>query len=308
MLTTEQYVKQCLLAHNNFYSYEKTIYTGKAHKVIVTCPKHGDYSVNADTHLRLKVNCRSCSLENRTETTGSFIERAIAKHGNFYDYSKVDYVGSKLPVIVTCKIHGDFSIKPKNHLYKHGCPLCGHIKSGVVNLKSFEDFYNSAITLHGDKYQYVSSSYIGFMLPMTIICPVHGEFQQIPKRHLETHGCAECTSELGKLNGWSRSNYIKIANGRPVHFYIIRCFNDDESFYKVGITLSTVKQRYDSKIKMPYNYEIIVDILLDVAVAWDFELLCKQYIRANLYKPLIAFNGSARECYQTNFNNVFRYC
>lgn len=262
MLTTEKYIEQCLLAHNNYYSYENTIYTGKARKVIVTCPKHGNYSVNADTHLRLKVNCKQCVVESKAETTISFIKKAIIKHGDFYDYSKVDYINSKLPVIVTCKIHGDFNIKPKDHLYKHGCMQCGHIKSGVI--KPFEEFYNAAVNLHGDKYQYISDSYIGSMLPMTIICPIHGEFQQMPKRHLETHGCVECTNELGKLNGWSRSNYIKIANERPVHFYIIRCFNDFESFYKVGITLSTVKQRYDSKIKMPYNYEIIVDVLLNV--------------------------------------------
>ena len=40
-------------------------------------------------------------------------------------------------------------------------------------------------------------------------------------------------------------------------FYIIKCWNSQECFYKVGITSYSVKRRYNSKRDMPYNYEII---------------------------------------------------
>ena len=45
----------------------------------------------------------------RKLTTEEFIERAKSKHGNFYDYSKVEYVSSHKDVIIICPIHEDFS-------------------------------------------------------------------------------------------------------------------------------------------------------------------------------------------------------
>lgn len=28
------------------------------------------------------------------------------------------------PVVITCKLHGNFSMTPLNHLLGHGCPIC----------------------------------------------------------------------------------------------------------------------------------------------------------------------------------------
>jgi len=39
-------------------------------------------------------------------TTGEFIEKAITVHGNTYDYSGVEYVGSKSKVEIICPKHG----------------------------------------------------------------------------------------------------------------------------------------------------------------------------------------------------------
>jgi len=55
-----------------------------------------------------------------------FIKRAQNVHGMCYDYSKVEYVGMFVPVIIVCKAHGEFQQKPCNHVYKgYGCPKCG---------------------------------------------------------------------------------------------------------------------------------------------------------------------------------------
>jgi hypothetical protein len=41
-------------------------------------------------------------------TTEEFIKRAIAVHGDKYDYSKVDYKNKEEKVCIICPKHGEF--------------------------------------------------------------------------------------------------------------------------------------------------------------------------------------------------------
>jgi hypothetical protein len=61
----------------------------------------------------------------KKKTTEEFIESAIAKHGNKYDYSKVQYANAATKVCIICPTHGEFMITPNNHLTGSGCPVCG---------------------------------------------------------------------------------------------------------------------------------------------------------------------------------------
>ncbi|MHA1470881.1 MAG: hypothetical protein ACTSSP_10025 [Candidatus Asgardarchaeia archaeon] len=51
-LTQEEFVEKASQVHKNKYDYSKTRYITHYHKVIVTCPKHGDYETTANNHLR----------------------------------------------------------------------------------------------------------------------------------------------------------------------------------------------------------------------------------------------------------------
>ena len=64
----------------------------------------------------------------KRKTTEQFISEAIKVHGDKYDYSKVEYVNTHIPVIVICSIHGEFEQIPCDHLHKHGCPHCAREK------------------------------------------------------------------------------------------------------------------------------------------------------------------------------------
>lgn len=57
-------------------------------------------------------------------TKEMFIERAVKKHGNKYDYKLVEYVNNKVNVDIVCPDHGRFSQRPNNHIWGKGCPLC----------------------------------------------------------------------------------------------------------------------------------------------------------------------------------------
>jgi hypothetical protein len=50
-------------------------------------------------------------------TIEKFIEKAKLKHGDKWDYSKVNYVRSKDKITIVCKIHGDFIQTASDHLY-----------------------------------------------------------------------------------------------------------------------------------------------------------------------------------------------
>ncbi len=48
-------------------------------------------------------------------TTQQIIEQFKKVHGDKYDYSKVEYVNAKTPVIIICKEHNEFSQAPDHH-------------------------------------------------------------------------------------------------------------------------------------------------------------------------------------------------
>jgi len=55
-----------------------------------------------------------------------------------------------------------------------------------------EIFIEKSKRIHGDYYDYSKTIYIGSLKPLNIICPVHGEFQQIASTHICGSGCPKC--------------------------------------------------------------------------------------------------------------------
>ncbi|MDO4200689.1 MAG: hypothetical protein Q4D25_00980 [Bacteroidales bacterium] len=120
-------------------------------------------------------------------TTEGFISKAKAVHGDRYDYSKVEYVGSGSIVCIKCPEHGEFWQKPNQHLQGSGCPICaGRTKMRTV------DFVRRAQAVHGDKYDYSKVEYVNSTTKVCIICKKHGEFWQVPASHLSGRGCPRC--------------------------------------------------------------------------------------------------------------------
>lgn len=56
-------------------------------------------------------------------------------------------------------------------------------------------FIEKARKIHGNKYDYSKVNYIGALKKIIIVCPEHGDFEQIPNNHLMKYrlvGCPEC--------------------------------------------------------------------------------------------------------------------
>lgn len=56
-----KFLKRSKKIHNNFYTYNKTIFINNKTKAIITCPIHGDFEQRPDQHVTGK-GCYSCSL------------------------------------------------------------------------------------------------------------------------------------------------------------------------------------------------------------------------------------------------------
>lgn len=131
-------------------------------------------------------------------TTEEFISLAKIKHGDKYDYSKVEYVDKKTKVCIICPEHGEFWQTPDSHLQGKGCRLCGWQHSSQIQMKSAERFIEQARTIHRDKYDYTNVVYKNDKTSVEIICPEHGVFQQKPNKHLQGRGCPLCAVESRK--------------------------------------------------------------------------------------------------------------
>jgi hypothetical protein len=123
----------------------------------------------------------------RKLTKDEWIEKARAKHGDSYDYSRVAYINSRSPIVIGCARHGWFEQKANNHVAGFGCSSCSSSRKLTT-----EEWVLRARKTHGDRYDYSRTDYDGDNVAVRIVCPEHGEFEQRPGNHLRGCGCIVC--------------------------------------------------------------------------------------------------------------------
>lgn len=64
-----------------------------------------------------------------------------------------------------------------------------------------EEFIIKAKAVHGDRYDYGKSVYVGRKKKITITCNLHGDFLQTPNNHLYGYNCIMCGDESKSVNG-----------------------------------------------------------------------------------------------------------
>lgn len=111
-------------------------------------------------------------------------------HGNKYDYCNVNYVNSYTKVCIICSEHGEFWKTPNNHLHGQGCPKC----NGRNN--STESIIESFKKVHGNRYDYSKVEFKRVDKKVCILCPIHGEFWQDPRIHLNGSVCSYCAGKF----------------------------------------------------------------------------------------------------------------
>lgn len=193
MYTTEYFVKQSKLIHNNKYSYEKVIYTKCNKKVIITCPIHGDFEQTPTCHLQGQ-GCPECGKLQKANSHRTKWEDLLKRfrkiHGDTFEYEQNGYKSINDKIKIFCKKHNYwFEQQITHHLDGRGCPICNG-----GSKRNTEMFVIKAREIHGDKYDYSKVNYITKDNPVEIICPKHGSFWQKAHDHICGCGCPRCRS------------------------------------------------------------------------------------------------------------------
>ena len=167
------------------------------------------------------------------------------------------------------------------------------------NQKTLE-FIEKAIKIHGNKFDYSLVDYKNSKKKVNFLCnSCKNIFEQIPNGHLSGRGCSKCSKALC---GYKKEQFVARAiKNNSSKFYVLKCFNETEEFYKIGITSTGISNRYHCKATLPYNYEIVIDYDNEPDIIYDLEKKLLKELFSFSYKPLIYFKGIS-ECFDTNEN------
>ena len=79
----------------------------------------------------------------------------------------------------------------------------------MCSRKTNEEFIEKSKLTHGDIYGYSKVKYFNEATYVTIICPIHGDFEQTPRTHYRS-GCKKCAIKNNKLPDTSVNRKTKI--------------------------------------------------------------------------------------------------
>ena len=218
-MSLEEFIRRSNLRHNYKYDYSVTKqFKNLNSKVKIRCPitthgpnKDGVNEQFALNHLYHGFGCNDCGFiaggKKQRSNKEEFIVKATNIHGNKYDYTKVNYVRSSDQVLIICKVkdHPDFKQTPNDHLSGYGCFYCGNIQQADKKRMTIKKFIELSKKHFGDKYDYSKVKAIHTTNDIvTIICPIHKEFQQEITNHCHLgRGCKQCAStKYKKQNLW----------------------------------------------------------------------------------------------------------
>lgn len=197
-LTTEEWINKARIKHGDKYDYSKSVYTGSRDRIIITCPKHGDFTAISGLHISRGDGCPECaSLAKSSKLSLSneeFINRLRDMFGDNYDYSKVRYTGNRGSVTLICPNHGEFNALVSTLSKGVGCLKCKEEE----RLRKFTDTYIQEFKKFHPELDYSKTVYTGWDTKVTITCPKHGDFEVLPGQFHKYVGCPSCSSSKGE--------------------------------------------------------------------------------------------------------------
>lgn len=251
-----------------------------------------------------------------------FINKAILKYGNKYDYSNVDYIDTLTKVNIICKEHGVFSKTPHHHLNRNqGCPKCGYNKLSLYKKSNVDDFIKKSIKIHGDKYDYSNVVYIDAKTKVDILCKEHNSiFSMTPNNHLRGQICSFCVGKKLNTNTFiekskkkhTEYDYSNVEYKHSQKYVFITCKKHGDFKMKPNdhlngkgcptckkskgeIKIKELLEKLEIKYKSQYKFN---DCRYKKELLFDFYLtdynICIEYDGEQHFKPIGIFGGLKR--------------
>jgi len=301
----DEYFKNVLLAKNKSYKNGEFRIMNKYSKTLSNCYIQNKYGICKTTFFNLTQG-ETPHIKSAISPTDYWKNMVREKRGCEYNYRFSEYKKSEDKVKIYCGKHGFFNQEAHAHISGSNCPKC----VGVHDYQLFE-YIEECRIVHNNKYDYslIKQEDLGKGLKLSIICPIHGIFKQLQNGHKFGHGCNECSlkkrSDNLKYNnrGWTHSRWIEMGNNSIEYdsfkVYIIRCWNKEETFYKIGKTFHKIKNRFlkDRTLINNYEYEVIkIFESTDGRYISELEDKLLKENKNNKYIPNIKFGGYS-ECF-----------
>ena len=173
--TTEKFIEESRAIHGDRYDYTNVQYINNHKAVKIKCLICDHAWEQKPAHHLNGHGCRSCSQKQNSlkrkisepiaclpkrlarrppKTTKQFVEEAVSKHGQKYDYRLVEYVGAHNKVVIVCNTcNRQFEQAPNEHRRGQGCPHCINKRekeTGEILLFMFDRVARQApIKIHG---------------------------------------------------------------------------------------------------------------------------------------------------------------
>ena len=192
--TLQQFVQEAQRVHGDKYTYDRTNYNNIHDKVVITCPKHGDFLQRAANHIHCASGCPQCSKSQRGNTMEKWLQLCAEKHGSTYDYTLMRPVNGRSVVTIICNEHGPFGQLMGSHIKGSGCPRCARDNSKMET----EQWIAKAKERHGDLYSYDLVQLDSSQQKVEVVCKQHGSFWQTAYTHLRGGGCPRCFRRVSK--------------------------------------------------------------------------------------------------------------
>lgn len=234
-ISFDEFLKRVLLAYpDRKFDFSLSEFKNMETKIKIICQEGHIIFTTPHTFLKARgTGCLECFHNSIKRTKDDLYTKLYSIFGNEYDLSKIDYKNKRTPIVLICKIHGDFK-KFVHHLFNgHGCPACDKEKRRLFyqNL-----FIEQAKIIHYNKYNYSLVNHQALKKKVIIICPIHGKFNQSFDNHVvQKQGCPKCckrisSQEISWLNSLNiaeecRQKSIKVFDGNRYINYIVDAYD-----------------------------------------------------------------------------------
>jgi len=243
-LTLKEFLEKAQNKHGNVYDYSLVNYINATTKITIICKEHGKFTQTPNSHLNGR-GCMKCGLlSTRTSLTDSkseFVEKAKNIYGEKFIYKDSIYVNALTPLIICCKLHGQFIKTPNNHLCGQSCPECSkeinpysfvYIKK-LTHIKTQEEYYKVGMTNKNSATQrhYGGMTNYGFQIDHIDEFELPTELVRSAERAILTECRGSQKTQYGIIKNVKIEGYTEIFNVDEKILEIFYFWSNYESFF-----------------------------------------------------------------------------
>lgn len=262
---SKTFIEKSVKLHGDKYNYSNVNYINAKTKVKIICHIHGEFEQTPDKHLHSKHCCPVCNMEFKLdnikrhkgiksiESFNSFNNKLLKKFPNIKYHLTEEWKGIvNTNINVVCDEHGVTQLNCEIALSKqrvYSCIKCSETNRVINKSHKIDDIIFNLNNIYNMKYSYVfPNEYRTKKDKITIICPIHGEFNRSVTKLLSGQDCSHCKQDaLIKENKLVGGYTYQLFNdnpeliNKPAKLYYLNINNGQ--LFKIGITINEPNDR-----------------------------------------------------------------